>query len=84
VLGEVLVGQVEGRRDRQVLGLQQRHPVSGGRQVGGQLDGGPGRMVFQLPGDQPDRQRQVPAQPGDLTHRGIGGVDSGPGRKPGQ
>ena len=46
VLGEVLVRQVERGSDRQVLGLQQRHLVSSGGQVGGQLADGPGRVVF--------------------------------------
>ena len=68
VSGEVAVGQVERRGHRQVLGLHQSQPVPGGSQVSGQARGGPGRVTVQLAGQHSDRQRQVPAQPGNLTH----------------
>ena len=64
--GEVGVGQVESGGDRQVLGGQQLQPARGGGQLGGQPGQGPGRMVVQLAGRHPDRERQAPAQPGDL------------------
>ena len=73
VRGQVLVGQVERGGDRQVLGAHDGEPVARRRQGGGELGGAPGRVVPELPGEQPDRQRQVPAQPGDLP----GGVRAG-------
>ena len=82
--GQVLVGQVERGRDRQVLGAHHGEPVPGRGQAGGQVGGGPGGMVAQLAGEHPDGQRQVPAQPGDLVHRGIGGLHPGPGGQPGE
>ena len=84
VFGEVVVGKAERGRYRQVLGAHHGEPVPRAGQVGGQVSGGPGGMVAQLAGEHPDGQRQVPAQPGDLTHRGIGGADPGPGSQPGQ
>jgi hypothetical protein len=71
--GQVLVGQVEGGGDRQVLGAHHGEPVPGSGQVGGQARRGPRRVVVQLAGEHPDRQRQVPAQPGDLPGRGRAG-----------
>src|SRR5262249_25853346 len=59
--GQVLIGQVERGGDRQVLGAHDAQPVARRRQAGGQLGGGPGRVMAQLPGEHPDRQRQVPA-----------------------
>ena len=44
----------------------------------------PGGVMAQLAGEHPDRQRQVPAEPGDLIHRRIPGADAGPGGQPGQ
>ena len=41
-------------------------------------------MVVQLAGQHPDRQRQVPAQPGDLAHRRICRAEPGPAREPDQ
>jgi hypothetical protein len=41
-------------------------------------------VVAELAGQHPDRQRQVPAQPGDLNDRGVLGAQPGPGRQPGQ
>ena len=81
--GQVPVGQVERGGDRQVLGLHQLQPVPGRGQLGGQVRRGPGRVMAQLAGHQPDRQRQVPAQPGDLDRRGApgpcrGGPPAGP------
>jgi len=73
VCGQVLVGQVERGRDRQVLGTHDGEPVARRRQGGGKLGGAPRRVVAELPGEHPDRQRQVPAQPGDLP----GGVRAG-------
>jgi hypothetical protein len=81
---EVGVGQAERGRHGQVLGAHHGQPVPRASQHGGQVSGGPGGMVAQLAGQHPDGQRQVPAQPGNLTHRGIGGTDPGPGRQPGQ
>ena len=82
--GEVGVGQVERRRDRQVLGPHDGQPVAGGRQVGGEFGGGPGRVMPQLAGQHPDRQRQVPAQPGDLPGRARLGAQVGAPGQPGQ
>ena len=81
---EIGVGQVEGGRDRQILRPHQFRPVCRRREAGHHAAGGLRRVVAQLAGDQPDRQRQVPAPPGDLAHRRIGGVDPGPARQPGQ
>ena len=81
---EILVGQVEGGRHRQILRPHQFRPVCCRCEVCHHALGGLGRVVAQLAGDQPDRQGQVPAQPGNLAHRRIGGVDPGPGRQPGQ
>ena len=67
--GEVGIGQVERRGDRQVLRVHQGQPVFGCCQVSGQPGGRPGGMVAQLAGQHPDRQRQVPAQPGYLPAR---------------
>ena len=41
-------------------------------------------MVPELAGQHPDRQRKIPAQPGNLTDRGIPGAHPGPARQPGQ
>ena len=40
--------------------------------------------MVQLAGHHPDRQRQVPAQPGDLADRRIGRAEPGPGGQPDQ
>ena len=73
------VGQVERGSDRQILCAHDSQPVAGRRQVGGQLSARAGRVVPQLPGEHPDRQRQVPAQPGYLP--GLGPAPSaGPAR----
>ena len=63
---EVVIRQVERRRDRQVLGPHELEPVTRGRQLFGQSIGGPGGVVVQLAGQHADRQRQISAQPGDL------------------
>ena len=81
---QVGVGQAERGGDRQVLGAHQRQPVAGRGQLGGQPAGRPGGTVPQLAGQHPDRQRQVPAQLRDLTHRRIPGAYPGPGRQPGE
>ena len=41
-------------------------------------------MVVELAGQHADRQREVPAQPGDLGHGRIAGIQAGPGREPDQ
>jgi hypothetical protein len=74
--GEAGAGQVERGADRQVLRVHEGQPVPGRRQVGGELARRPGGMVPHLAGEHPDRQRQVPAQAGDLTHRGIAGAQA--------
>jgi hypothetical protein len=71
---EVGVGQVERRRHGQVLGPHDGQPVARGRQVGGEFGRGPGRVMPQLAGQHPDRQRQEPAQPGDLPGRPSLGI----------
>ena len=81
--GEVVVGQAEHGRDLQILRAHHGQPVPGRRQIGSELRGGPCRVVPQLAGEHPDRQRQVAAQPGDLTHRGIAGAHCRPAREPG-
>jgi len=82
--GEVLVGTAERGGDRQVLGVHQFQPVTRSGQVGGQVGGRPGRVVVQLAGQHPQGERQAAAQPGDLGHCRIAGVQAGPGREPGQ
>ena len=81
---QVLVGQAERGRDRQVLGCHQLQPVAGGGQVAGQARGGPGGVVGQLAGQHPDRQRQVPAQRGDPGHLRIVGGHVGAAGQAGQ
>ena len=71
VRGEVRIRQVERSGDRQVLGGHQLQPVHGRRQLGGPPGDGPGGVVVQLAGQHPDRQRQVPAQPGNLPDRRV-------------
>jgi hypothetical protein len=68
---EVLVGQVKCGGDRQILRPHHGQPVPGLGQVSGQPHRGPGGVVAQLGGYHPDRQRQVPAQAGNLPHRGV-------------
>jgi hypothetical protein len=41
-------------------------------------------MMPQLLGEHPDRQRQVPAQPGDLPGRARSGAEVGTAGQPGQ
>lgn len=48
--GEILIGQVERRRDGQVLGVHQLEPVTGGREFPCQFCRRPGGMVVQLAG----------------------------------
>lgn len=59
-------------------------PVAGRGQASGDVRGGPGGVVAQLPGEHPGRQRQAAAQACDLAHGSVGGADPGPGRQPGQ
>ena len=82
--GQVLVGQVERGRHRQVLRAHQLQPARRGGQVGGQVRRGPGRVMMQLAGQHPDRQRQVPAQPGDLAGRPVARAQAGAPGQPGQ
>ena len=77
--GQFLVGQVERRRHRDVFGLQGRQPVTDVAELGGQVGDRPGGMMAQSRRRQPDRQRQVAAQPGHLGDRGICWVAT-PGR----
>jgi hypothetical protein len=58
---QVGVGQVERGGDRQVLGGHQLDPVRRRGHLGRPSGCGPGRVVAQLPGHHPDRQRQVTA-----------------------
>ena len=81
---QVLVGQVERGRHGQVLRAHQLQPVHLGGQVGGQVRRGPGRVMMQLAGEHPDRQRQVPAQPGDLCGRPVARAQAGAPGQPGQ
>jgi len=55
--GQVLVGQAERGGDRQVLGVHEPQPVPGRGQFGGQARRGPGRVMVELAGEHPDRQR---------------------------
>ena len=82
--GQVLVGQVERGRHRQVLRAHQLQPARRGGQLGGQVRRSPGRVMVQLAGQHPDRQRQVPAQPGDLAGRAVAGAQAGTPGQPGQ
>ena len=81
VPGEVGIGQVERGGHRQVLGGHQLQPVHGRGQLDGPPGRGPGRVMVQLAGHHPDRQRQVPAQPGELGHRRIVRAQPGPARQ---
>ena len=56
----------------------------GGGQFGGPPRQSPGRMVVQLAGQHPDRERQAPAKPGDLPHGRVGGAEAGPDGQPDQ
>ncbi len=82
--GQVGVGKAERSRDRQVFGLHQLQPVPGSGQAGGQARSGPRGMVVQPAAKHPDRQRQVPAQPGDLANCRVPGIQPGPGGQPDQ
>ena len=84
VLGQVGIRQVERGGHGQVLGGHQLQPVPRGSQLGGPPGRRPGRVVVQLAGHHPDRQRQAPAQPGELGHRRIGRAQPRPGREPDQ
>ena len=77
--GQVLVGQVERGCHRDIFGLQGQQPVTGRGELDGQVGDRPGEMMAQSRRDQPDRQRQVAAQPGHLGDRGIGGLQAGAG-----
>jgi hypothetical protein len=74
---QVLVGQVERGRCRQVLGGQVLQPVNGGCQFRRPAGYGPGRVMVELPGDHGDRQWQESAQPDDLPDPRIGGAETG-------
>jgi hypothetical protein len=65
-LAQVGAGQVKRRSDGQVLRVYQGQPVPGRGQMLSLLAWAAGGVVAQPPGDHPDRQGQVPAQPGDL------------------
>ena len=82
--GQVLVGQVERSRHRQLLRTHQLQPARRRGQLGGQVRRGPGRVMVQLPGQHPDRQRQVPAQPGDLGGRPVTRAQARAAGQPGQ
>ena len=82
--GEVGVGQVERGGDRHILRRHQLQPVPRRGQVAGQPGRGPGRMVVQLAGQHPDRQRQAAAQPDNLRDRRVARLQIGPGRQPDQ
>ncbi len=81
---QVSVGQVERGRHRQALGLHQGQPVPRRRQLSRPPGGGPRRVMTQLTGHHPDRQRQVPAQPGDLPHSRVTWSEPGTARQPHQ
>ena len=53
--GQILVGQVERSRDRDVFGLHGRQPVAGGGQFGSQVGDRPGGVMAQPRRDKPDR-----------------------------
>jgi hypothetical protein len=72
VPGQVGIRQIEGGGHGHVLGGHQLQPVTLRGQFGGPAGQRPGRVVLDLAGHQADRQRQVPAQPGDLRHCRVG------------
>ncbi len=79
---EVVVRQVERGRDRQVLGGQLLESVHRSGQLGGPPGQGPRRMVVQLAGEHPDRQRQKAAEPDNLRDLGVGRAEPGPRGQP--
>jgi hypothetical protein len=81
--GEVGVGQAERRADRHVLRVHEVQPVPCLHQLGGQAGAGPDGMVAELAGQHRDRQRQIPAQPGELADRGVLRAESWPCGQPG-
>ena len=80
--GQVLVGQVERGRHRDVFGLHGCQPVTGRGQLGGQVGDRPGGMMAQSGRDQPDRQRQIAAQRAS-PRRPRDGPVAGRGGRPG-
>ena len=78
VRAQIRVRQVERRGDRQILRGHQLEPTRRRRQLSRPPGRGPCRVVPQLAGHHPDRQRQVPAQPGDLGHLRITRTQPGP------
>ena len=76
--------QAECGRNRQVLRPHDGQPVVGpgraDRPAGRRTRPGGGSASWR----HPDRQREVPAQAGDLADRGISGAQARPGRQPGQ
>ena len=74
--GQILVRQVERGCHRDVFGLHGRQPVTGRGQLSGQVGDRPGWMMAQSRRHQPDRQRQIAAQPGHPADRGIGGLQA--------
>ena len=81
-IAQVLIGEVEGGGDRHAFGVHLRQPVTGQGQVGRQIGRGPGRAVAQPAAEDPQGQRQVPAQRGDLGHRRVLGVKARPRGEP--
>ena len=79
---EVLIGQIERRRYGQVLRAHDRQPIARSGQLGRELGGSPGRVMPEPPGKHPDRQRQEPAQPGDLPAGGLVQFKVGPASEP--
>jgi len=84
IAGQVLIGQVERRGDRQVLRLQQLRPVPRSRQLGRPPGRCPSPMMVQMAGHYPDCQRQVPAQPCKLAHPRLGRARPVPTGQPDQ
>jgi hypothetical protein len=82
--GEIGVGQVERGSNRQILRAHDSQPVTGRCQARGQLSARAGRVVPQLPGEHPDRQRQVAAQPGYLPGGTGPGTQVRTASQPGQ
>jgi len=76
---QVFIGQVERGAGGQVLRADETEPILCGGKLHGETLCCPGRVVAKVRGRHAYRQRQIPAQPGDLSHRGIRDMHANPG-----
>jgi hypothetical protein len=71
LVGQLVVGEPEGRGHRQVAGGEVGQPPPGVAQPGGQVPRGPPRTAEQPAARDSQRHRKVPAQLADLGDRGL-------------